>query len=286
MVLAALEAGKHVLCEKPMARSVAEARDMTKMAEQVGVAAMVHHEFPKLLLPIRRRIKELIDQGFLGEPQSATLTVFRSSLADPYGRPFSWLYGGRQGWRTPGPTGSHHIDALRWWFGEIKGVAGATATMVGRRWMPDGSIMAKVDADDNFAVSRSASPTALWPRFMSARPRRSIPAKRSSCPARPGCSMAHGDDALYGARWGEAALQEQDIPARPDDDLPNFGHPLIPPTIGLHRAWIRAIREGTQATPSFNDGAKVQEVIDGVHRSSRQGRWVDTSGTRWPVART
>ncbi len=283
MVLAALEAGKHVLCEKPMARSVAEARDMTKMAEQVGVAAMVHHEFR--FLPIRRRIKELIDQGFLGEPQSATLTVFRSSLADPYGRPFSWLMEDDKAGGMLGATGSHHIDALRWWFGEIKGVAGATATMVGRRRMPDSSIMAKVDADDNFAfVLRFANGALATVHVCATAPvdtGEEIILSGSS-----GMLMAHGDDALYGARWGEGALQEQDIPARPDDDLPNFGHPLIPPTIGLHRAWIRAIREGTQATPSFNDGAKVQEVIDGVHRSSRQGRWVDTSGTRWPVART
>ena len=33
------------------------------------------------------------------------------------------------------------------------------------------------------------------------------------------------------------------------------------------------------------DGARVQEIIDGVHRSSAQGRWIDTSGTRWPVSR-
>ena len=47
---------------------------------------------------------------------------------------------------------------------------------------------------------------------------------------------------------------------------------------------IRAIREREPSAPTFTDGAKVQEVLDGVHRSSRQGRWVDTSGTRWPVA--
>ncbi len=55
MTLAALEAGKHVLCEKPMARNLAEARDMVKMAERAGVAAMVNHEFR--FLPLRSRIK-------------------------------------------------------------------------------------------------------------------------------------------------------------------------------------------------------------------------------------
>jgi predicted dehydrogenase len=47
---------------------------------------------------------------------------------------------------------------------------------------------------------------------------------------------------------------------------------------------VRAIREGdfSKNAPSFQDGAKVQEIIDGVTRSRVQGRWVDTSGARWP----
>jgi predicted dehydrogenase len=51
--------------------------------------------------------------------------------------------------------------------------------------------------------------------------------------------------------------------------------------------WIKAIRTGETPAqlPTFEDGARVQEIIDGVHRSSAQGRWIDTSGTRWPVSR-
>ena len=51
-----------------------------------------------------------------------------------------------------GATGAHYLDALRWWFGEVKAVAGAVSTMVRQRRLPDSSAMAKVDADDNFAV--------------------------------------------------------------------------------------------------------------------------------------
>src|SRR4051812_6644814 len=70
MVIAALEAGKHLLCEKPMAKSLAESRDMQKIADRVGVAAMVNHEFR--FVPARARAKELIDEGFIGEPHSAS----------------------------------------------------------------------------------------------------------------------------------------------------------------------------------------------------------------------
>ncbi len=149
MSLAALEAGKHVLCEKPMARNLAEARDMVKIADRVGVVAMVNHQLR--FLPVRARIKELIDEAYIGEPHAATLTVHRSSLNDPYERPFGWLMEQEKAGGMLGAVGSHHVDALRWWFGEIKGVAGATATMVKRRRLADGVGMATVDADDNFA---------------------------------------------------------------------------------------------------------------------------------------
>jgi predicted dehydrogenase len=49
--------------------------------------------------------------------------------------------------------------------------------------------------------------------------------------------------------------------------------------------WINAIQTGDWgvSAPSFADGAKAQEIIDGVIRSGAQGRWIDTSGTRWLV---
>ena len=64
MVIAALEEGKHVLCEKPMAKNLAESRDMVKIADRVGVTAMVNHEFR--YAPARARAKELIDEGYIG----------------------------------------------------------------------------------------------------------------------------------------------------------------------------------------------------------------------------
>ena len=62
------------------------------------------------------------------------------------------------------------------------------------------------------------------------------------------------------------------------------GHFLVQPTAQLLRAWSTAIRENIPASPSFADGVKTQELIDGVLRSSQQGRWIDTSGVRWPMA--
>ncbi len=279
MALAALEAGKHVLCEKPMARNLAEARDMVKLAARVGVAAMVNHEFR--FLPVRARIKELIAEGYLGEPHAATLVAHRSSLNDPHGRPFGWLMERDKAGGMLGATGSHHVDALHWWFGDVKGVAGATATMVKRRRLPESAAMATVDADDNFAfVLRFASGALATVHVTATAPFEGD--EEISLAGSDGVLRVR-DGNLYGARYGDRDLAELPIPDRLAGDLPEFDHPLTQPTLLLMREWVRAIRTGEPASPSFADGVKVQEILDGVARSGQQGRWIDVGATRWPV---
>jgi len=279
MTLAALEAGKHVLCEKPMARNVAEARDMVRIAERVQVVAMVNHQLR--FQPIRAFIKELIDEDFIGEPHAATLTVHRSSLNDPYERPFGWLMEQEKAGGMLGATGSHHIDALHWWFGDVKAVAGATATMVKRRRLPESSTMAKVDADDNFAVLLRFANGALGTIHVTATAAFEGDEEITLSGSRG--TLRVRDGRLFGARLTDRGLTEVPIPERFSDDLPEFDHFLTHPTALLLRAWANAIRSGETTSPSFSEGAKVQELLDAVARSSAQGRWIDTSGARWPM---
>ena len=150
MTMTALGAGKHVLCEKPMARTVAEAKDMVKMAERSNVVAMVNHEFR--FIPARAYAKELIESGYIGEPYSASMSFYRSSLNDPRGVPFTWLMEQDKAGGMLGAIGSHHIDTLRWWIGDIRAASGALATMVKKRRAGDSTQMLRVDADDNFAL--------------------------------------------------------------------------------------------------------------------------------------
>ena len=281
MTLAALEAGKHVLCEKPMARNLAEARDMVKMAERMGVVAMVNHEYR--FTPARARAKELIDEGYLGEPHAATFTVFRSSLADPHGRPYGWLMQQDKAGGMLGATGSHHVDALRWWFGEVKSVAGAVATMVKKRRLPGSNGMATVDADDNFSILLRFVNGALGTIHVCA----TAPGNSGEeimLAGSEGMLMIHGDDRLVGTRRGEPEIAELPIPERLNPEGPEFSHFLTRPVSLLMAEWLRAIRTGEPVSPSFADGAKIQEVLDGVSRSSAQGRWIDVGVGRFPVA--
>jgi predicted dehydrogenase len=283
MTIAALENGKHVLCEKPMARNLAETRDMVKLASNANVIAMINHEFR--YMPIRMRVKELLDEGYIGEPHSVSMVAYRSSLADPQERSFSWLMEQDKAGGMLGASGSHQIDTLRWWLGDIHGVCGSVATMVKHRRLPDSTGMARVDADDNFAfLLRFASGAIGTVHFSATAP---IDAgEEITISGSEGMIIVHGDDQLYGARKHEVGLRELAIPDHLIPRLPDFGHHLTRPTIMLIKDWVKAIRSDEPETfaPSFEDGAKVQEIIDGVHRSGVQGRWIDTSGSRWPIA--
>ena len=278
---AALATGKHVLCEKPLARNLAETRDMARLAERAQVVAMVNHQYR--YLPIRRRVKELIDEGYIGEPQSVSMIVFNSNLTDPEGTRFTWLMEADKAGGMLRAFGSHYIDTLRWWLGEIDAVAGTTGTMVKRRRLPDSTNTASVDADDNFAFLLQFKGGAIGSvHYSSTAP---IDAGESvTISGSEGMLIVEGDTEIFGARKRDMHLRELAIPDRLNPKLPEFSHYLTRPTILLMRDWIQAIREGdfTKNAPSFHDGAKVQEIIDGVTRSRVQGRWVDTSGARWP----
>lgn len=279
MSLAAIEARKHVLCEKPMARNLAEARDMVKLAESNGVVTMVNHEFR--FAPARARTKELIDEGYLGEPHSASIVVYRSSLSDPNGATWDWLMESAKGGGMLGAAGSHYVDSLRWWFGEVKSVAGATATMIKRRRLPESTQTAPVDADDNFALMLRFTNGAIATVHYSATAPHDA-GDEIILSGSHGLLMLRGDGRLMGARSGET-LAELPIPERLSPEFPEFPHPSTGPTVLLMREWVRAIRTGVPVSPSFADGVKVQEILDGVVRSTQQGRWVEVARSRFQV---
>jgi predicted dehydrogenase len=171
---------------------------------------------------------------------------------------------------------------LRWWFGEVKAVAGAVSTMVRQRRLPDSSGMAKVDADDNFSVILRFNNGALGTIHVTATSGHEGDEEITLSGAEGTLQVRQGR--LWGARSGEFSFSELPVPERLSEGLVPGGHFLVQPTALLLRAWAGAIRGEIPASPSFADGVKTQELIDGALRSSQQGRWIDTSGARWPMA--
>ncbi len=276
MVLAACESGIHILCEKPLSVSAAEARDMLKMAEDAGICHAV--AFQRRWEPARIRMKQLVEQGFIGDLHSVSVIVYRSSLSAEQSRQFDWMMQREKGGGVLAAVGSHYIDNLRWWFGEIHAVAGATLTAVARRVDQEGMSRREADSDDNVALVLQFASGAIGTITISYTAVGDI-GEELVASGSDGMLAIQGHNTLLGTRRGG---QVQSMIDQQKASLP-AGQREVVPFRQLAAGWINAIRNGTEASPSFNDGAKVQEVVDAVTRSQDLNRWIDLSGRRWPM---
>lgn len=137
MTLAALDAGKAVLCEKPMAMNADEAQRMTERAQEAGQLALIDHELR--FLSGRLKLRELLRRGEIGKVQHAKLTFRSESRADP-NHPWNWWSDKKQGGGALGAIGSHVIDGFRWLLEtEVSEVFCNLATHVRERKDEDGN---------------------------------------------------------------------------------------------------------------------------------------------------
>lgn len=275
MAVAACDAGIHLLCEKPLARTAAEARDMLRMVHETGVCHSV--AFHRRYEPVRQRVKQLVEQGFIGDLHSVSVIVYRSALAPAAARPFGWLMEQDKGGGVLAAVGSHYVDLLRWWFGEIHAVSGAVSTVVTERTHAETGRRHAVDADDNTAFIVRFASGALGSITISYTAVTDV-GEEIVASGSQGMLAMHEPDQLVGCRLG-GQIQSLVEAGEP----PPARERTIVPFRALADGWVHAIRTGEDASPSFEDGVKVQEVLDAVGRSQHLSRWMDLSGKKWPV---
>ena len=149
--IAALEAGKHVLCEKPMAIDAFEAAQMVAASQQhPDRLAWIDHELR--YEPNRRRARELIRSNAIGELRHVELSLMPYVRGDgrpqAFDAPWNWWSDAARGGGILGAVGSHFIDLFRFWSGsEITHVAGLVETFVQQRTDEAGALRV-VTADD------------------------------------------------------------------------------------------------------------------------------------------
>ena len=149
IAIAAAEAGKAVICEKPLARTLDEAERMLAAVRRAGVTNMICHNYRRA--PAVMLAHELIAAGTLGTIRHFRGTYLQEWLVDP-ARPRTWrLDRSKAGAGTLGDIGSHVIDLARFLVGEITDVTGALNTFI-RRPLPD----------DPSTRRRSRSTTRRW----------------------------------------------------------------------------------------------------------------------------
>jgi len=148
--IAAAEAGKHIFCEKPLARSVEEAQSMLDAVQKANIKHMV--AFNYRFLPAIRQARELIEQGKLGRIYHFRAVYLQEWVMPHYNTPLVWrLDKETAGCGSLGDLGTHLIDLARYLLNdEIKTVSAMNRTFIDERPLPDGSGTGKVEIDDAF----------------------------------------------------------------------------------------------------------------------------------------
>lgn len=146
----AAEAGKHIFCEKPLARNAEESKTMLDAVQKAGVKHMV--AFNYRFVPAIAQAKQLIASGALGRIYHFRAQYLQEWIMPHYNTPMIWrLRKANAGSGALGDLGAHIIDLGRFLIGEMKSVSAMTRTFTTERPEADGS-MGTVDVDDAFVA--------------------------------------------------------------------------------------------------------------------------------------
>ena len=280
MMLAALAAGSHVLCEKPAALHRFQAAEMRDAARAAGRVAAMNHEFR--YFPARAHAVALVRSGSIGVPRRGEILGRYSIWWRPESRGWSWLSDATRGGGILGALGSHHTDCLRLFFGEPKSALASMRVDQPRRGpTPDQPEERRATADDAATVEYAfaSGATAL--------------VDISACmPYRWERFEIHGSDATL--RWDENGYRLWRIVGGREPEpieipaalalSPREGEPALIAPFGLMVARLhRAITAGEPMEPNFDDAVAVQSALDAARAASAAGARVHVDAPT-PVA--
>jgi predicted dehydrogenase len=280
IVRAAAAAGKAILCEKPLANDLEQAREMARVVREAGVPNMICHNYRRV--PAVALAKSLIAEGRLGRIHHFRGTYLQDWIVDP-DFPRVWrLEKARAGSGALGDIASHAIDLARHLVGEISEVSGLLETFVTERPLEDGSGTGPVDVDDAaLALLRfegGAIGSVEGTRFAPGRKnhnRFEINGSRGS--------LAFDLERLNELEWYEEQGANSGFRTILATDE---SHPFMaawwPPghIVGYEHTFthtvldfLRAIEAGQTPEPSFEEGLKNQGVLDAIERSAGSRHW-------------
>ena len=279
IALRAFEQGAHVLCEKPLAMTAAEGRDMVAAAKRAQRVAMT--SFNWRFIPAMQRFHSLVEAGAVGRLFHAGGRWLGARWADE-AAPVTWRMDRAQaGHGAMGDMGVHVIDLIRWHFGEFARVTAQAGVAYPTRGVPGGDKPA--DAEDfcsvmgelvsggqvTFSVSRAArganesfleaygSQGSLVYRLDREKPKWYV-----------GELRAAGASGTLQPVPVTAGLPRS---AGEGDQMEVTGKATIAPLV---KRFLEGIKKGESPSPSFEDGLRAQAVLDAVLRAQRDGGWV------------
>jgi predicted dehydrogenase len=293
ITMAALDAGLHVLCEKPLAHNAQQAREMYDRAETAGVKHMTF--FTWRWPPHYRYLKELIDEGYVGRCFDCHICLLTGN-----GRrgEYSWRYDRAHGNGVLSEYGAHMIDLARWLVGDVARVNAHLRMFLDRPGAGGGVLDPTNDSamlaiefvngtqgvmqlsslayigtcgmDQRITLHGESGTLEASTTFRSAE----IRGARASGSGELEARDTYASTEIRGERDGEEGFRLLPIPDRvlAGVDEANPYH-VISQFQGTY-LFIDSILADRPVSPSFLDGLKAQEVIDAAKESHERGCWV------------
>ena len=274
MVMAALDAGKHVYCEWPLGANLTEAEEIASLAQAKGVRHMVGLQArsdPALL-----RLRELLAENYVGEVLACNMTMFLPGLLQR-GLDRAWMADRDNGANTLTIATGHAIDVLCFCVGEFQELSAQSAVQV-RVWeTPESPNKVDVTAPDNVLVNGTLSNGAVASVHVARVPWHGT-GWRMEVYGREGTLVASSDEMvqyaqirLQGGLSQDRELKELPIPERltwVPGEVP-LGRPFN--VAQMYRRLSQAIQEGNGVQPDFDLAVRRHRLLDVIQRSSDQG---------------
>jgi predicted dehydrogenase len=281
MTMAALEAGLHVLCEKPLALNATHAKTLYESAEAKGLRHMAN--FNWRWMPHYRYLRDLIGQGVLGRLYHAQFNFMAGSFR---GSQYSWRFDPQRANGVLGDFGSHMFDLAHFLVGDIVRVNARLVSNVRRNGVDGQPMTSACDAATVLAEFANGSQGTIEVSAVA----------RTRDPALEHAVILHGEAGSLTASFGlfsapatlqmatgNDGFQELTIP---EEYLLGVdpAQPLGPQMQTIFRhpsngggAFVSSILSGQTCAPSFYAGWQAQRVIDGALASHERRGWVDVA---------
>jgi predicted dehydrogenase len=296
VAVAAARAGKHLFCEKPLALSVAEAKEMLAAAEQAGVKHYLNHNYRRT--PAIALARQLIAEGKIGRIFHWRCAYQQDWIVDP-AFPLTWhLQKETAGTGPHGDLNSHCVDLARFLVGEIGTVSCLTASFIGERPLP-GKGAATFSSGDGGAAGAMGQVTVEDASLMMVEFAGGAVGSFEATRFAPG-RKNHLTFEIYGSEGSltfdlERMNELRYFSRRDPPETQGFRtilatepvHPYIahwwPPghLIGYEHGFahaaadfLKAIETDTPIEPNFADGVKCLEVLEAGMRSAKEGKRV------------
>ncbi|HTL89762.1 MAG TPA: Gfo/Idh/MocA family oxidoreductase [Leptolyngbya sp.] len=276
MAKSVLDAGKHLLLEKPMALNVDEAKDLYARSLDHQVMTSMNFEFR--FVPAWQHFADLISQNYVGKKRLIKIDWLVSSRADA-ARPWNWYARKDQGGGALGSIGSHLFDYVAWLFGGVDRLTASLNTAISDRPDPMTGELRPVDSDDTCNLtleltdgipcqicisSVAAQGRGHWIEVYGDRGTLILGSNNQK-------DYVHGFK-LWGAPIGEE-LTELDVPPQLQFEQV-FSDGRIAPFIRVIDQWVMSLDRQESLAPSLKEGVYSQLLMDVAHESNQTGTWV------------